>query len=414
MTRQSSGHPGLLGLFARRGRLIRVTAFTACLLVLQCATGAGTRMERISGTGPVVPAAPAQFKKIRIVLLDFRNSANLKQFDIIPDGDYGSRVVGRRHSSSSSCWSSGRSGRAHSTPGRDAPAKSGWETKEKEKAGNAGSKADSQTGDERKQDKKVDPAADPDAVRSGQVAREVVETELFKSGRFEIIPAFRLKAEIDKLRKDSPDDPLVPVRAARNLGVHYIFYGDLTNFELRQQTSYWKIPLWAILLIAAAFIKDDDLRAYAWYTILRVMATLPLNSPFWDKGVGWSNMNLNVDVGLNLRAVDTRTGSVAFARAKNITRTDKVRNLNLLIWASNRRLKITRSNAGRQIRFAAKALVVDVAGWTDGLPPVVDIPVKVKPDEPGKDTPPKKSEPAPPAEPSPMKEKPEPGSSTIQ
>lgn len=253
---------------------------------------------------------------IRIVVLPFSNSAKLSEFDIIPDGSY-SRF-------------------AYS------------------------SAIDTETHPHTKQN-----IEEPMNVLSGEVARETTLTFLHQTSRFEIVPLGIYRSKLREMEKGMPGDPLNSLKAARQLNIQYLVRGDLSNFEIRENKNYWHMPLWVLLLIGALFIKNDDYRRLALEIIVRMLFYAPLNSFIWKKGLGWRNIELQVDVGMSMRFVDVNTGNVVFAENKDITRTETVRNLNLLLWESNSRIKITRSNAGRQIRFASYYLVQDVIEWID-------------------------------------------------
>ena len=302
------------------------------LLSVQCASfGAGdsSQYEQLEAVGAEIPPPPADFVPVRVVLLEFKNAAGLGRFDVIPDGDYSTAII---HGEATATDETGTATESDATP-----------------------------------------APEPDRVDTGAVAREVTETALFQTGRFEIIPGFRFRDAMQKAQQATPglDNAGAIAQAAESLDVQYVLYGTLTDFEIRQQRDYWQLPLWAILLVASFFIQDDDLRVFVWYTMLRIALVVPLNSEFWDYGIQWDNLDLNVDVGMDLRMVDARTGSVAYADSAAATRVENVRNLNLMVWATNRRIKITQSNAGRQIRFVARDLIADLARYVDAtaVPP---------------------------------------------
>jgi hypothetical protein len=301
----------------------------AGLLATQCATFGGesqsTQYEGVEAAGPEIPPPPENFVPIRVVLLDFRNAANVSRFDVIPDGDYGEYLA--------------------SPPPTEQSDNAGDNLPPESENKNAGPQK----------------TPEPETVDSGAIAREVTETTLFGSGRFEIVPEYLFRAQMRKAQAAGQDEASAIAATAEALDVRYVLYGTLTDFEITQKRDYWKLPLWAILLIASFFIQDDDLRTFVWYTMIRIALVVPLNSSFWDYGIQWDNLDLNVDVAMDLRLVDARTGSVVYSNSESVTRVENVRNLNLMVWASNRRIKITSSNAGRQIRYVARELVRDLA-----------------------------------------------------
>ncbi len=313
---------------------MRPVAVLLILAQLSWSCASSSRVESVKEPTLVFGPPPAGTVPVPVVLREFRNSASISTFDIIPDGRYDRGI--RRRGSPPAPGAAG----SGSTPNPDGG------------------------GEEQRP---------PAPVEPGLVAREVTETLLVESGRFRVIPEFKLREALA-----SPDaTEVVPLaQAARQVGVRYILYGDLTQFELRQKRSYWKVPLWALLLIGALLIKDKDTRAWALNTILRIMIYTPLNSPFWDKGLGWEDLILEVEVALTLRLVDSQTGLVVHTSEAEITRTETVRNLDLIVWNSDKRLKITSSNAGKQIRFAAHRALSDLFEQAfarlDAGAPVVD------------------------------------------
>ena len=296
---------------------MRAVAAVLILAQLSWSCASTTAIQSIKEESLVFPSPSPGSRKLALVLREFRNSAGISQFDIIPDGTYREGFLRRGAPA------------GDRPPGPPVPPPGGNKT---------GTPL-------------------PPAVEPGIVAREVAETLLVQTGRFRVVPSFKL----DESMHARPDGSVPTLaEAARRVGVRYVMYGDLTQFEIRQKRSYWKVPLWALLLVGALFIKDKEARAFALNTILRIMIYTPLNSSFWDKGLGWEDLILEVEVALSLRLVDTETGLVVHTAEAEITRTETVRNLDLIVWNSDRRLKITTSNAGRQIRFAAHEAIRDI------------------------------------------------------
>lgn len=345
----------------RRQRVIALlTVFAYCGIVsLRCASfGAGetqSEYETLRPLGEQLPPPPANFEKLRVVLLDFKNDAQVSRFDVIPDGDYSDYIA-----NVSSTPATPQLESPNTQPTDDVTDPANGSTTDTED-----STDDSiDEGDDAPQRETIGDT-EPETVDSGVIAREITETTLFQSGRFEIVPEFQFRGKVDAALAQGLDRTAAIQAAADELDVACIVYGSLTDFEIRQQQDYWKLPLWAILLAGSFLIQDDDLRVFVWYTMLRIALVVPLNSPVWDYGVQWNNLDINVDVAMNLRVVDARSGSVVYSESDSVTRVENVRNLNLMVWSSNRRIKITQSNAGRQMRYVAQNLVRDLAAFAD-------------------------------------------------
>ena len=315
------------------------TSFLAAAFLCACAS-TGTDYSRPAAPLPDLREAPPEFARLRVVLPGFRNSAGLRAFEIVPDGEYGDRVI---------------------TPGSSVPSKQDLAPDQQETDGVASTEDAAGAA----QGAPTDPAAEPPAVSPADVAREVTETAFFQSGYFEIVPVFQYTTERDRLRAEGLSLADSTLQAARNLGIDYICYGDLTNFEIGQNTSYWKVPFWAIVLVGSFFIKDDDVRVFIWYSLLRALAAIPLDSQFWRAGVGWEDLELRISIAMNLRLVDVQNGSVVFSRERDLDRIEKARNLDLLFWVSDSEVRITRSSAGHQIRYVAQQLTNDLGAELD-------------------------------------------------
>lgn len=189
-----------------------------------------------------------------------------------------------------------------------------------------------------------------------KVAREVTETALFQSGRFEIVPLFQFQAARTKHLEAGRSEAEATRLAAKELNIDYLFYGDLTNFEIKTATSYWKVPFWAILLVGSFFIDDDRTRFLVWEAMLRAATIVPLESALWKAGVGQQDIDLDLSLSLDLRMVDAREMLVVFSDSRTIIRTENASNLELVVWQSDNKVRIKSSNAGKQIRFAAYAV----------------------------------------------------------
>jgi len=323
---------------------LRKGIFIPLLLFAGVYCSSFSRYTSIGNSYPVIPPPRSDFKKIRIVVLPFRNSARLKSFDVIPDGNYRGLAYGPYVMKSAR--------EMEKTNPEPAPATTSPEKNTIVK-------------NVKKKTRENVPA--PAELNAGLVARETLETTLFSAGRFEIVPYALYLEKLKKLEKENPNDPLNRLKAARLLNIVYIVQGDLTNFEIRRKKSYWKVPLWAILLVGALAVRHKETRNFALEMLARGMLNPGINSFLRRKGVQWDRTKLQVDVGLNMRLIDSRGGSVAYSIARNTTRTDTASNINLLIWSSSKRVKITRSNAGRQIRYTAYHLTKELALWADKL-----------------------------------------------
>jgi len=303
-------------------------AITALLLVTLSCASVEEKQESLESRQQYAPV-PSGFTKIKVVLMPFSNSARMGAFDIIPDGNYNSQII--------------RAGSGTI----DQDDLGGWVVKS-----------------HRRSSETTNPVTpDPEKILPGDLYREIAETELFQTGRFEIIP-YPIFAEERKRIDPDGKDPASLLKAASNLGVHLLLSGDCTDFEIKQSTQYWKVPLWAIVLAASFAINDHRLRETVWEVLIRLMFAVPLNSPFWDAGVGWEDTDLDVNLSVNLRASGLN-GVLKFADESSIKRTETVRNLDLLVWKQTRRLRIQKSSAGRQIRFAVDDLARKFASLAD-------------------------------------------------
>lgn len=146
------------------------------------------------------------------------------------------------------------------------------------------------------------------------------------------------------------------MQAARNLGVKYFIYGDLTDFEIRTETSYWKVPFWAIILVGSFFIKDDDTRIFIWYSFIRAATIVPLDNAMWKAGVGSQDLDLVVSISMDLRISATRSATVIYSGSRTVERHEKSSSMELVVWRGDNKVRINQSNAGRQIRFVAGEL----------------------------------------------------------
>ncbi len=306
----------------RRSVALLLTAITLCSSVPTIT------YEELERQVAEQPPPPEQYRKPRVVVVRFQNSAEMKSFTILPDGDYSGLVINRSK-----------------IEGAPAPPPAITPT------------------DPAGAEKPEQPAAE--SIDAGQVLRETLETELFQSNRFEVVSFFEFQNAMRAEEAAGADPALAALNAARKLGADYVLLGDLTNFEIRNERSYWKVPLWAIILVGSFFIRNDDLRNMVWHAMLRAAIYVPLSSPIWGYGVEWENLELIVDLDVDFRAVNPRTGAIEFTESLGIDRKDRVRNLNLMIWASDNSVRITRSNAGRQMRFATRELSLRLARFAE-------------------------------------------------
>lgn len=366
-----------------RNTALRRSVALALALVFygRCVSAGETRVEALAPPdgSELNVSPPAGYAPLRVVLLEVRNSAAPGEFQVIPDGDYSGNILNRAASAAGpkNPASSGASVGATSRPapgssartsdgvsyGSEPPPAPGQSLYPP--ANSAPSNADDSSAVANAGDGAAGAAPPPPVVDPGAVAREVTETALFQSRRFEVVPDRLFIAEMARLKNGGADEAGALLGAARNLNVSYILYGDLTNFEIRQERGYWKVPLWVILLVGSFFIKNDDVREAIWYAMLRAATVIPLNSPVWGYGIEWEDMELVVDIEFDLRMTDAMNGSVVYTGARSVARTETVRNLNLLVWSTDNSLKIPRSSAGRQMRFAAVELVNDLSAFVD-------------------------------------------------
>ena len=346
-----------------------VVLFSFLITGTWCSTTANTKITSLEPVAPEIPRSKTVRAPVRIVLRGFKDLTARRNFDIIPDDDYGDRAI--------------RVGDPHEVQKLEGE-QTGEEVNPEEQDETAESeKPEKPESDEKKKSEgeKSENIYGPDHIDSGAVAREVTETALFKSNRFEIVPDYILNSKLKEYEQKQPGDPTNLLSAARDLNVRYIALGDLTNFEIKEQKSYWKVPLWVILLVAAFALNDRVAKELALEASIRICLYAP------GIGVGWDKVEMNVDLGMDMRLMDTHTGSVVFTSSKNFTRLETVRNLDLLVWKENTRVKITRFNAGRQIRFVSHALVLDLLNWMGDAPvtPVEEKePVKEPEKEPAK------------------------------
>lgn len=239
-------------------------------------------------------------------------------------------------------------------------------------AENKNDKAEIQNKDidvENSTDKKKSDIINPDQNNNNfaDAAREMTETALVASGRFEVVPAFVYRGKFQENLIESSSQLEAYSKTIHDLKIDYLVYGDLTEFEIKTQTSYWKVPFWAILLVGSFFIKDDDTRNFIWYALIRTATIVPLDHALWKAGVGQEDVELDVTVAMDLRLVDSNTWTVLFSETKTILRKETASNMELVVWQSGNKVRIRKSNAGRQIRFAAIALTRDLSYFMDSL-----------------------------------------------
>lgn len=183
----------------------------------------------------------------------------------------------------------------------------------------------------------------------GEILKEVLISNMVQTNRFEILSpaAFSTTGPAGLPQKEE----------LRKQKVDYLLFAEITDFEVKKDVEYWKVPLWALLLIAAFVVKDDDTRAFILHTLLRLAIYLPSDSKFWDLGLGTEDLELRVSASVNLRLVDPYTGSVVYADQQSLDRVEAVNNMDLIVWRSENSLQIKESTAGRQLRFLTANMV---------------------------------------------------------
>lgn len=323
---------------------MRLYLIPAAVLVLSCSASSRQTYESIDSPDRY-GTLPQGYLKRRVVVLPFANSAQMGAFEIIPDGDYSSvreAAIAEREKTAAEKAVAGSAAVNAARPGEGSEMPLGSSEDSSEDAP-----------DEKKPEEAA--AAPPPGILPGDLYREITETELFQSGRFEIVPYHLLLEERKKIDPELKD-PQSLLQAAQALDIGFLVSGDCTDFEIKESRSYWKVPLWAILLAASFAIKDDEFRHWVWYSLFRLLVTVPLDSAFWDAGVGWEDLDVEVDLSINMRVVSPR-GFVIFSDESNVVRTETVRNLDLIVWKDSQKVRIQKSSAGRQIRFAAIDLV---------------------------------------------------------
>ncbi|MCB1137245.1 MAG: hypothetical protein KDK23_00760 [Leptospiraceae bacterium] len=196
------------------------------------------------------------------------------------------------------------------------------------------------------------PMVDADSVPSmdgGEILKEVLVSNMVQTNRFEVLSpaAFSTEGEAGIPQKEE----------LKEKQVDYLLFAEITDFEVKQDVQYWKVPLWALLLIAAFLVKDDDTRAFILNTLVRLWLYLPSDSKFWELGLGTEDLELRISASVNLRLVDPYTGSVVYADQQSLDRVETVGNMDLIVWRSENSLQIKESTAGRQLRFLTANMV---------------------------------------------------------
>tara|TARA_B100000683_G_scaffold223901_1_gene221911 strand:+ start:4430 stop:5560 length:1131 start_codon:yes stop_codon:yes gene_type:complete len=186
----------------------------------------------------------------------------------------------------------------------------------------------------------------------GAILKEVLISNMVQSNRFDILT--------DAAFKTTGDAGLPQKSELREKQVDYLLFAEITDFEVKQNVEYWKVPLWALLLIAALLVQDDDTRAFLLHTLLRLVIYLPSDSKFWEMGLGTEDLELRVSASVNLRLVDPYSGSVVYADQASLDRVETVGNMDLILWRTENSLQIKESTAGRQLRFLTANMVNDL------------------------------------------------------
>ena len=112
-------------------------------------------------------------------------------------------------------------------------------------------------------------------------------------------------------------------------------------------------------------MKDRRNREAIWYAMLRAATFVPLNSALWRAGLGKEDLDLDVSITLDLRMIDAKSHLVLFADSKTTVRREKASNLELALWREKNTVRIKKSNAGKQIRFAAWAVIQGLVAYLD-------------------------------------------------
>lgn len=347
----------------------KLSALTLILLVnctfLQDVQDSLFTSEQVRSNEEKAPL-PAGRKPIRILPMQFKNSAQMESVNFVSNETYDSTVDSIIREK------------------EDQPESSETEKQESDQDEQTTEKAAKKETDKNTENQSsVAKVYDPDEVKSGPaeppvpvvegeqtgtfdgglILQEIFKTEMIQSDRFEVVDP-----QLTGLKNT---DELPPAEYIEKHNIDYLLYADLTSFEVEKSSQYWKIPLWAILLVAAVVVDDDDFRAFVLEGLLRLWLYLPSDSPFWELGAGVENMELVINLGIDLRLVDPKSGSVVYVKEQQIDRIEEVGNLDLIVWGTQNQLSIKQSSAGKQIRVLALEMLNAMEAKVDNgsLPP---------------------------------------------
>lgn len=325
--------------------------------------------------GPEVNTLPVTTEKIRILPVEFKNSANMDKINFISDGQHTQLLGVTRDRPQAVPGQSGKSEVESDSGDRNHNSQSNGEDSKEENPDLAemnarpktslGGKMFSPSGpdsgemissedEDGSSSSTSSPVAiiDSDSVPSmdgGEILREVMVTNMVQTNRFEILTPASFST--------SGPAGIPQEEELRQKQVDYLLFAEITDFEVRQDLDYWKVPLWALLLIAAFVVQDDDTRAFILHTLLRLAIYLPSDSKFWELGLGSEDLELRISASVNLRLVDPYTGTVVYADQQSLDRIETVSNMDLIVWRSENSLQIKESTAGRQLRFLTANMV---------------------------------------------------------
>ena len=339
--------------------------------------------------GPEINKLPRDTRKIRILPVTFKNSANMQRLNFISDEQHTGIIQATRKKdsdpfaknekpetsseSSFDLYSGDTSESEEKSDVRAKAQKANLTTEgkkylsnfidselptsrfEAEKKFASGLLIPGESGGEVQDTPSQVTVIDSEAVPTmdgGEILKEVLISNMVQTNRFEILSpaAFSTTGQAGVPQKEE----------LKEKGVDYLIFAEITDFEVKQDVQYWKVPLWALLLIAAFVVKDDDMRAFILHTLLRLAIYLPSDSKFWDLGLGTEDLELRVSASVNLRLVDPYTGSVVYADQQSLDRLESVNNMDLIVWRSENSLQIKESTAGRQLRFLTANMVNDL------------------------------------------------------
>ncbi|MCB1170632.1 MAG: hypothetical protein KDK25_09875 [Leptospiraceae bacterium] len=354
---------------------------SVALLLIGSYVSCSTFQAMESLQGPEVNKLPVTTRKLRILPVEFKNSANMDKVNFISNSQHDSlihtvdreqAVPGQSTNNSSDDGAAGESTgkvvakakgvnlKSYKPGESEAPGENGDASSSDEplqtligdKLFIPAAAADPESGDSPEATPYRVPMLDADSVPSmdgGEILKEVLVSNMVQTNRFDVLSpaAFSTEGEAGIPQKQE----------LKEKQVDYLLFAEITDFEVKQDVEYWKVPLWALLLIAAFVVKDDDTRAFILNTLVRLWLYLPSDSKFWELGLGTEDLELRISASVNLRLVDPYTGSVVYADQQSLDRVETVGNMDLIVWRSENSLQIKESTAGRQLRFLTANMV---------------------------------------------------------